>query len=494
MNERIRLLFGENDQIPDFTRDVAGFEVDLRTEKWRLNSATSGQTLIDWNRVKQCDGQSVLALRLHIVRLIETNGTAHVANAFRLLSSFLADLRDCRNTSFPSLPNILWYLERLRTKSLGYQFHYIKKWYASSADRLLDGFEDEIVFAIEDIEVGGNSKGFAVLSADPELGPLTEFEEMALRQALIRDDGPIEERAALWLAFAFGTNPANLALLREEDFVRNHFSRDTPSAYFLKMPRIKKHQPERTDFKIRSVDNPLADIIEELVVRNAGMAPHDSIRPLFRIKEPRQSLAAGPLRDYAHHPAASMITGLIATCVARLGVKSPRTGEPLKVTTRRLRYTFASKMVRMGVPPRELAELLDHTDTQNIQVYYKADSRFVERLDATIAQYLGPIIRAFMGEIINRVKGAKDLIPFRDLPELGQCGASFVCGLSAPRNCYSCGKFKAFSDGPHEAILIDLIGNRNELLEAGAERMAQQLDPTILAVGEVIARIRGKTK
>lgn len=386
----------------------------------------------------------------------------------------------------------MWYLEFLRSKNLGYQFHYIKQWYVGSADRLLDGFDDEIVFALEDLWIGGNAKGFAVLSADPEQGPLTEFEEAALRQALLRDDGPIDQRAALWLAFAFGTNPANLGLLREEDFIRFHFPGNTPSAYFLNIPRIKKRQPERTEFKKRAVDNPLALFIEELIERNAALAKDDVVRPLFRLAEPRINLLEGPLAAFAHHPSSSMMTNLIAECVARLNVKSPRTSKPLKVTTRRLRYTFASKMVRMGTPDHELAELLDHTDTQQVHVYYKADSRFVERLDATIAENIGPTVRAFMGEIVERKNRTVDLIPYRDLPELGQCGASFVCGLSAPKNCYGCGKFRAFKDGAHVTVLQSLLDERNELLQAGRERMAQQLDSTILAVGEVVARTRSE--
>lgn len=492
MNAYVRLLDGDAVEVPEFTRDVAGHVVDLRPAKWRLNSTTSHHTLLDWGKLAGCDESSLAALQLHIVRLIETSGTAHVSNAFRVLSTFLQALRDNRNPAEPSLASLTWYLEQLRAKRLGYQFHYIKQWYISSADRLLDGFDDEVVFALEDISVGGNAKGFAVLSADPEQGPLTEFEEAALRQALLRDDGPIEQRAALWLAFAFGTNPANLGLLREEDFVRFHFPGDTPSACFLNIPRIKKRQPERTDFKKRAVDNPLAIVIEELIARNAGLSKDDVVRPLFRLGEPRRSLLGGSLGEYAYHPSSTMITNLIAECVARLDVKSPRTGEPLKVTTRRLRYTFASKMVRMGTPARELAELLDHTDTQQVQVYYKADSRFVERLDATIAENIGPTVRAFMGEIVERKDCTLDLIPFRDLPELGQCGASFVCGLSAPKNCYSCRKFRAFKDGAHAAVLTTLLDERNELLESGSERMAQQLDSTILAVGEVVACSRQK--
>jgi len=295
----------------------------------------------------------------------------------------------------------------------------------------------------------------------------------------------------MWLSFASGTNPANLALLREEDFKSYHFGDAAPSEYFLNIPRIKKRQPARTTFKIRFVDGRLAKIIETLIEHNKTLAPGDTVRPLFRAPSERRTLVGGPLADYANHHTASGITYLIADCARRLAVISPRTKQPLVLTARRLRYTFASKMVRQGTTARDLAELLDHTDTQHVQVYYKADSRFVERLDATIARHLGPTIKAFMGEVIARPKLTVDLIPFRELPALGQCGASFSCGLSAPKNCYTCSRFSAFKDGAHEAVLASLVTERNELLAANHDRIAEQLDRTILAVGEVVARIGG---
>ncbi|MGZ6183546.1 MAG: tyrosine-type recombinase/integrase [Vulcanimicrobiaceae bacterium] len=328
------------------------------------------------------------------------------------------------------------------------------------------------------------------MSADPDEGPLSEFEEAALRRALMRDDGPIKERAALWLALAFGANPANLSLLRENDFEAYNFTDDVAPAFFINMPRIKKRMPPRCDFKKRNVDAPLARIIEELIAYNNGTFD-GHVRPLFLRDSPRQMLVGGPLDEYAYHHTAYEITHLIARAVQRLQVESPRTGNSLEITTRRLRYSYATRMVRQGIPARELAELLDHTDTQNVQVYYKADSRFVERLDATIAENLGPRVRAFMGDIKPRDGAVIDLIPFRNLPELGFCGASFRCGLAPHKTCYTCTKFNAFPDGAHTAVLDALLEERREYLESGHERIAEQLDETILAVGEVIARSEG---
>jgi len=485
--QRVRFVDGEEAEIPEFIVDVTGHLIDLRNSVWNLHSATSTRTSMNWKRLDGCEQDSVRSLKVHAIRLIERTSVSNSVSAFRQVGDFLIELRN-REQSL-AFASMMSHLERLRSKKSGYLFHYVRQWYTASADRMLDGFDDEVAFALDDLRIEGNAKGFAVLSADPECGPLSEFEETALRQALFRDCGPIDARAALWLAFAFGTNPANMGLLREEDFTAIHFPDETPSAFFLNVPRIKKRQPARIEFKKRFVDNPLARIIEELIAHNKAVAPTDPVRPLFRLERPRKALMNGPLAEYAFHHSGESMNGLIKDCVARLNVISPRTAKPLAVTTRRLRYTFASKMVRMGTSERELAELLDHTDTQQVMVYYKADSRFVERLDATIAKHIGPTIRAFMGSLADRDSKQVDLIPFRDLPALGQCGASFICGLSPPKNCYNCAKFKAFKDGPHATVLDSLVAERDDLIAGGNERLAQQLDATILAVGEIVAKI-----
>ncbi len=324
--------------MPEFTRDVAGHVVGLRPDRWRLNSPQSHHTVVNWKLVDGCDESAVAALKIHVVRLIETVSTAHSANTFKEVAGYLRLLRD--DNSVPSrsvtLSSLMWMLERHRAKRVGYKFHHIRQWYVASADRMLEGFDDEVVYALQDLRIEGNTKGEAVLSADPEQGPLSEFDEEALRSALIRDDGPIDQRAALWLAFAFGTNPANLALLREEDFKAYHFGESTPSEYFLNIPRIKKRQPARTDFKARLVDGRLATIIESLIAHNRNLAPEDVVRPLFRVLAPRQTLLDGPLHDYAYHHTAAGITALIAEGARRLSVVSPRTKRPLVLNSRRL--------------------------------------------------------------------------------------------------------------------------------------------------------------
>ena len=485
------MIFSDELDVPKEIVDFSGLRVDTAGEVWELNDPTR-KAMIRWAKLKDCDDKAVRALKWYIVRLIVTRSPSHVLNAMSFVARYLCALRDHCSENNVTLETLLWYLQKLREEGTEHYFHHVRYWYIFSVDNVFEGFDEETAFALGELRIKGNKKGFAVLSSDAEEGPLDEFEEIALRRALIRDTGPIPGRAALWLALAFGPNPANLSLLRECDFTAHDFDGETPAAYFLKMPRIKKRSVARSHFKNRYVDQPLARIIQELLNYNQECCRHaGEKRPLFCLWQPRRNLLNGPLAEYAYHYSAQDITASIAECVERLKVVSPRTGKRLRITTRRLRYTFASKMARQGVSPRELAELLDHTDTQHVMIYYSADSRFVERLDETIAEAIGPQVRAFMGTLVERSRsGFVNLIPYRELPELGICDAPFLCGLAPHRTCYTCSKFKPFTDGPHEAVLRSCIEERDQLLRDGNERMAEQLDENILAVGEVVATIR----
>jgi len=76
----LRIVIGDDVATPDFTRDSAGHIVDLRPSKWRLNAVESTNTIINWDRLQDCDEDAIFATRLHILRLIETHRARHAYN------------------------------------------------------------------------------------------------------------------------------------------------------------------------------------------------------------------------------------------------------------------------------------------------------------------------------------------------------------------------------------------------------------------------------
>lgn len=488
----------ENEQFPRVVIDAAGLRVDTSGSAWRLNEPSLASILIDWNELDDAPEDAVVSLKGYVISLIKRRSPAHTRNSFRRIRDYLLALN---RPSCPSdgvdAESLLWYLKHLRAQKEEYLFHNVRAWCKWAADHEYPGFEDDVVREIVDVKIGGNAKGVAVMSADPEEGPLDEFEEAALRNALLSDTGPIDERAAVWLLLGFGVNPANAALLEEQD--RRIVATDDPDLpvlHELQMPRIKKRAAPRSDFKIRKLDDHLAAIFDDLIQSNQSRQPGPGFdRPLFWRHAPRKIRLNSPLHKFAYFLSAAEITLLAQRCIYRLRVVSPRTGKLLHITTRRLRYTFACKMVRQGASAHELAELLDHTDLQNVLVYFASSSELIPHLDRALAEQMGALVRAFLGQLVGpECENADDArittIDLTDVADIGKCGATFQCRLAPPITCYTCDRFQAFTDGPHAEMLESLISRRDRLMNEGNHRIAVQLDGVILAIGALLHEIR----
>lgn len=493
MQDKELYLADDLARLPKFVHDSAGLVVDVSTELWTLNDLTDANCVLSWASLSESDPVLVYGAKKYIIELIKTTSPSHAQNSQRSICRCIESLN-----ADSVQPHVLWlagFLNNLRSQGSDWLFHYVRAWYRWGADNALPGFDDDTLFAISDYRIPGNKKGEAVLSSDPEDGPLDEFEQSALRSALKRDKGPIEERAALWLFLSFGPNASNVSLLREVDFDSKETGNTIITALKeLKMPRIKKRLPPRSQFKTRALTDELAIVIEELIEGNRDRKLGAQFeRPLFMRNDPNPKWLDSPLNEYAYHFTPQEITKLLQRCVQRLAIKSPRTGQFLRVTARRLRYTFAVKMVRQGTPPAELAELLDHTDLQNVMVYYKNTPEVVQSLDKALALAFAPIVKAFMGQIVSDERPFDDRVTFIDLNEamdIGKCGANFLCNLAPPLTCYTCDRFLAFSDGPHETVLDALITQRTALIDDGKKYVATQLDDVIMACAEIVRNIQ----
>jgi len=493
--------------LPTEVIDRSGLPVALHGDKWLINEATFPITL-HFDKINILNPFINYAIKRYLIQRIKQISPRETNNCWsslKLLSTTenwkQLQLADSLKSTENILPIVLSeLLEKLRRKKTEDRFHRLRAWYIWCTEQELPGFNSEIMYDLLKIKVPGNEKGRAVMLDDAEQGPLTDAEVSALRSALMNDKGPLSERICVWLCLAFGCNPANFVLLRKEDFIIRTFNDSEYSFYELKIPRIKKRglKHQRAEFKTRKVDDILASMLMELTKQNNTL-PHPSHLPVPLLKRdiPNKHKLGTPLEEYACHLSSSDFTDSLQKCVARLGVISPRTGKQLIVTTRRLRYTFATAMVRQGASAAELADLLDHTDLQHVQVYYNARSTIVERLDSALAEKLAPLVAQFSGKIINkdayvesnpnsRIKYQEKSNP-KKIHGIGVCGADFLCKLYPPLSCYLCEKFQPFKDAPHAKILEDITSWRQRRLEQQGEndRIAQQLDEVIYKVAQV---------
>lgn len=390
------------------------------------------------------------------------------------------------------------------------------RWYLWSCDMGLHTFDDDVAIELEHITLPRSARGQAVLSEDPQKGPLTPIEVAnllaALRGALLDNLVDRCSTAICWLLVSFGLNSKHIRLLEEDD-LKTFQSQDGTKIYILNIPRIKKRKSqERSEFRYRSLDPQLGSLLETVIAENrsAQSLVHDNFmnaggqiekfaRPLFRQASHRPELTATSFEKWSYRMRKPGPRTHLAYLVKRLDLKA-EDGSPLKLYPRRLRYTLATRMVENGASPREVADALDHSSTDHVMVYFNSRFGLVEKVDKALGPYLITHAQAFMGTI---VRGPSEAVRGDDpsseialvsttvegLRKVGTCGEYGFCDLYAPVACYTCRKFQAWVEADHRGMLNSLVNKREDRLSVGSDiKITKIHDRTIAAVKEVIRR------
>lgn len=384
-----------------------------------------------------------------------------------------------------------------------------RRWYLWCLDADVEGFDEDVGVMLEDIVIASNPKGQAVLRHDPDAGPLTvsEFDDFsaALRAATAAKSLPLEKLLVAWLSLCFGTNARNMLLLNEEDLIVTDLG--TEQRFFeIRLPRIKKRTVlPRSQFRTRqlaaNVGNLFLEVIEQNQRRDQGAnaTPPAGKRPLFRADEARDHLLGTPFEEDRFRTPRFWVTNALKEVVGALNVRS-RTGAPLKISARRMRYTFATRLVQEGCSPLELADALDHSSTDHVMVYFNARLEAVEALDAALAKTLTPFAQK-CGQIVRSENEAvrgddprnsriyRTDVTSKRQTGVGTCGSYAWCHLMAPIACYTCLDFQPWLDGPHEEIMEDLLEERRRKLALGADvKWTSIHDETIKAIAKIVER------
>ena len=478
--------------------DKNGHYVPIEGSVWELPSVSAGVNhRLNWGRLSWVPVEIAASFVQFMRYNVSTKSSSHCSNAFGALVKLSKAFDPKGDGEVGSV--VLRHLAALRSSGEEWRFHYARDWYTWCCDQHLPGFDDvEFLYELLALRVPGNKKGEAVLSEDPEEGPLDDFEFVALRAALLRDNGHILERTLTWTLLALGCNPKNLVHLQESDvkaIVEGDHSFNT-----LNVPRIKKGMEPRAQLKTRKINAFLARLFEKLIERNRSLGVSAGYsRPLFSRQTPRQDCFGTAIEEWAYHYTSTDLAVLLREYVNGLGVISHRTGSTLRITPRRLRYTFATRKVQEGCSTEMLADLLDHSDLQNVMVYYSG-AIMTKRLDEALAVALGPIVKRFMGNVVESERDAFNgggkikAEPMGKIKNIGTCGSRSLCTLFPPFSCYLCPAFQPWKDAPHREVLEDLLLQKDARIEATGrrdDRIANQYDEIILAVGEVVALCEG---
>lgn len=498
-NLAITARWGAVPELPEVARTRSGVAFDPRADRWTYRDTTETVSLsfVKW----QVTDSFVASAKRTLMWYAENLSPKHLMNMHSLLSHCLKCL--CAGRGSP--------LEEITSTDLiNYRAALTKatSWYFGSLSGLLQkwhnlgysGVSAEAVALLKQVRTQGNLKGEAVLTHDPLSGPFTDIELESLQSALTKAyaEGEVN-REGYVLAYLFmllGQRPVQYVALKVRD-VGVACAKDGTTLYTLRVPRAKqRHQLSRTEFK----DRVLIPQIGELLVQHAsavrtafeGRLTDASDAPLFPAS---QKLSNAP-EGFEYHRTAKNLADMLERTLGRLTAMSERTGLPLNITATRFRRTVATRAAMEGHGELIIAELLDHTDTQNVGVYVEARPEIVERIDRSLAMYLAPMAQAFAGLIIkdeSQARRAGDLSsrvcdPRFDasMKPMGSCGKHGFCGFLAPIACYTCVSFQPWLDGPHEAVLEFLIGERDRLAAKTDLRIASVNDRTILAVAEVV--------
>lgn len=501
--------------LPDIIIDRNGLRVLTNTDTWYLNTAGIRKDSINVGRIKNVELR--YAFSRYMIYCIERFAPASaISSAATIMTQLdkVGALLEWRNSddefdlegALISAVNLV--LEQLRSVNKVSEFYDLSRWYMWGADYTPEcGFSSEFALQLSRMKIPGGPKGEAVRSRDPEIGPLHfELEEPLVRKALQLDVSEIfvhrQQRLAVALCLAFGRNPLNYARLREEDFF--NFTAGFEGAadlWQLNIPRIKKRSSPRELFRTETCDPYLASLIEDLIARNKCISTvvngRQLPRSLFLRESPLPRMIGTDSEDYAFSQTSAEILKLVNDWSVRMKLVSPLTDKQLRLTPRRLRYTFACNMARQGASRAALAEMLDHTDTQHVGVYFELFDDMVPMLDKALAYKAGKVIQWFSGEIIDSYDDAvngddpsKRLFfvgennPQEQI-EIGVCGNKPLCHLDPPYSCYLCPKFQPYRHASHERVLEILLSDRNiRIAKYEKARLGIQLDDVIFAVAQ----------
>ena len=495
--------------LPIIVKTLSGATFDPSVKRWAFHDGLHPISINFERLAKYATEDFIRAIKSPIIWYAENTEGESVRSVFQELRAMLevmavAQGRPVGVIDAALLINYRALISPNKEWRLGALSAFLKKWH----DLGVPGVTDDAMRFLKSVRLKGNRKGAAVLTMDPLDGPLTDVERSAIQSSLndafAADKIPLDDYLLVWLCLLLGQRNIQFAMLKVCD-VREIVKKDRTHEYVLRVPRVKQESAEarREQFKERLIAPSIgkmlmayANSVRACFEDDPDFTDDSSQAPLF----PQRGITKSNRPDFLYHTTPDEVGNRVISVCGALQVYSERTGEPIKITSKRLRHTVATSAAREGHGELIIAELLDHSDTQNVGVYVKATPEIVERIDRALAMRMAPLAHAFAGTIIRNESDAirgddptsRIVDPRFDekMKPLGNCGRNGACGFLVPVSCYTCKSFQAWIEGPHEAVLAHLIAERERLMKETDERIATVNDRTILAVAEVVRRVR----
>jgi integrase len=482
----------------------AGYWFDVNAPRWILDN----DNIVSLSKIRESlRGEVLQGFIATLVHYAATMSGSHARNIADRCTAMIVET-GATSIEASSLINYRSSLDRANEWKLGTIRGFLYKWH----DLGYPGISDDVIDLLKGWTLKGNIKGDAVKRLDPKEGPLTDNELTAFNEGVVRafeqKKITLSELSLCLLLSHTGRRPKQISHIKICDLDGTKTNKKGEPMFLIHIPRAKQRgEVFRDSFKtfattlemwtvlsaqrknsIASIERALGYELQEADRAALPLFPDmDAFEWITSVAELSSLLAT----DYLHLQSAQ-ITVTLKNVVVAAGIISERTGELLSVVATRFRYTTGTRAAREGFGLMVIAELLDHTDTQNVDVYTKNLPEHAQALNMAMALQLAPYAQAFQGVLVDREADAKrggDLtsrIKYKG-QNAATCGQYGFCGANAPIPCYTCNHFQPWLDGPHEEVLTDLLAEREQVEQiTGDKAMASVNDRTILAVINVI--------
>jgi integrase len=366
---------------------------------------------------------------------------------------------------------------------------YLRNAYRFFADEDMPYFSQDFVdFYLDEIQFGSGNKGLDVLVQMKNRGCLTLSETREFKESIGKVDYKelriylLQGFVALRIGQLTGARDVQVRRLKYSHFVK--VNKDGKDIYYLKIPRAKQRGQSGLNQTVsRPITPQLAKQIEYLMELNGGLG--DQFEDHYLLC---------PLASDNKSVENKILTSQLLR--HRIFAMSSNMGVDFTLNLRRLRKTFCSSLIARGVSKNVVAFLMDHSDHQQLDVYYRQTYAVAKKLDQILRKEAGDLLDAFAGKIIKQgeesLNGQTIFAPIKDskLIKIGSCGSGKLCVLNPPLSCYGCKSLEAFEDVDHSEVLDQMIVNAQETFgEEHSVELAQSKH--YIAAGALIKIIEG---
>jgi integrase len=431
--------------------------------------------------------------------LVETRNLNTVDAAFRQLRKvfILANQRQGKVIQWIDAEDLAYWCARGNAAYLGQ----LSPVFATWKMRKLEGVEAEAFEFTDSFRLPNSKDKDAVRTWDPDAGAYRPAEDAALKSAL--DAGFNDGSVGLYdyaLARTFrglGLRPSQLAAMKICDI------RSNGNRVEVRIPLAKQRGvPERGSFlPWKPITQGLSDILLLHISENVSPRVPDgedtSLAQLFPRKGKKSlRLSEGVEKHQSRHAVSKNFEKIFKF----LDVVSPITGRTINVNPTRERHTVLTGLAMMGCSAQEIAINAGQATPESCQPYVDASIDHFQRMERLVGEAFIPIADRFLGKIIQEerdqtaVETPESILRGKDLTGVGSCEAGGCGAISAgvaPIACYTCRKFRAWADAPHENILAALIKQQRDLNAAGHSEVAETKTATIVAITDLLEAING---